>query len=176
MKCMLQGLRQSNSAARRMLPLKVTVLFFVAALFCSCKGLPGTWVMESKNTSGNGSIAITFNEDGSFALKTFMLDVQPTSAGIPVGNQYIPGTGKWRLTNTGRYEVDDAKNPHWLDLLVQRQGGMQRVEMIYNMPSEDVLQLGTGYTNARPESFDRCREYYPMRRATAEEAQRINQQ
>lgn len=173
--------------AKTRLSLKKILFIAIPLLLCACGGIEGTWIMESKNPTNKGAMAIIFNSDGTFALKTFLPDRKdPSPTTImgangqpvtltPIDGQDIPGTGKWRLTNTGTYETDDTKTPHWLDLLVKNQNSNQRVEMIYNMPSNEVLQLGIGY-GARPESFEKCRDYYPMRRATYEESQQIAQQ
>lgn len=169
------------------LSLKKILFIAIPLLFCACGGIEGTWIMESKNPTNKGAMAIIFNSDGTFALKTFLperREPSPTTImganGQPVtltpnDGQDIPGTGKWRLTNTGTYETDNTKTPHWIDLLVKKQNSLQRVEMIYNMPSNEVLQLGVGY-GVRPENFEKCRDYYPMRRATYEESKQIAQQ
>lgn len=170
-----------------LLSLKKVLFISLPLLLCACGGIEGTWVMESKNPTNKGAMAIIFNDDGTFVLKTFLperREPSPTTImganGQPVtltpnDGQDIPGTGKWRLTNTGTYETDNTKTPHWLDLLVKKQNSLQRVEMIYNMPSNEVLQLGVGY-GVRPENFEKCRDYYPMRRATYEESKQIAQQ
>lgn len=170
-----------------LLSLKKVLFISLPLLLCACGGIEGTWVMESKNPTNKGAMAIIFNDDGTFVLKTFLperREPSPTTImganGQPVtltpnDGQDIPGTGKWRLTNTGSYETDNTKTPHWLDLLVKKQNSLQRVEMIYNMPSNEVLQLGVGY-GVRPENFEKCRDYYPMRRATYEESKQIAQQ
>lgn len=170
-----------------LLSLKKVLFISLPLLLCACDGIEGTWVMESKNPTNKGAMAIIFNDDGTFVLKTFLperREPSPTTImganGQPVtltpnDGQDIPGTGKWRLTNTGTYETDNTKTPHWLDLLVKKQNSLQRVEMIYNMPSNEVLQLGVGY-GVRPENFEKCRDYYPMRRATYEESKQIAQQ
>lgn len=167
--------------------IRLAMLLLLPIFLSACSSIQGTWIMESKSPTNKGSIAITFNDDGTFILKTYLFDrtapTPVTIAGVdgrpvtmtPVDGSDISGTGKWRLSNVGTYETDDSKTPHWLDLLVKTQNNIQRVEMIYNMPSNEVLQMGSGY-GSRPVSFEKCRDYYPMRRATYEESQEIAKQ
>lgn len=165
--------------------LKNAFLFVLFAMLCSCEqSLEGTWIQESNNPSKNDSMAITFYPNGTFEIRTFAFDrktPEPTTIMnadgkpvtlTPIGSNPIPGTGKWRISYVGKYETDEAKDPMWVDLTTNSRGTLQRIECIYRMPSADVLQLGIG-EGVRPPSFERSRNYYPMRRATYEEETQI---
>ena len=165
--------------------LKNVFLVMLFAMLCSCEqSLEGTWIQESNNPSKNNSMAITFYPNGTFEIRTFSFDrtsAEPTTivdaqgkpiTVTPIGSNPIPGTGKWRISYVGKYETDDTKDPMWVDLTTNSRGTLQRIECIYRMPSVDVLQLGIG-EGVRPPSFERSRNYYPMRRATYEEESQI---
>jgi hypothetical protein len=132
-------------------------LVLCVALFISLFLLPacfepprpvGEWIASGTTE------AIIFGGDNTFKTLYYGYDYYPpppNAPGLSDGSR-IPGSGRWRLRDTGTYTVDFSKNPAWIDLVITKQGSSRRQQGLIQFLDDNTFYMAVD--DVRPASIE----------------------